>query len=226
MTPTSFLEQVPLALVLGAGFVTLLSPCGYVLLPAYISYLLGGKVTIKGALRGTLVSVMGIFLVFGAAGLAVGLASQLIQSIVPHLTLVAGVIILILGASKAFEFSLPLMGLPSRFGGKIRPGGFFVYGLIYAFTASGCTFPIFFAVVLYASLAPGLGALVTMLTYAFGVAVPLIATGVLAARASQEIITRAASIAPKLHRASGVILMAAGAYLIYYYYTNFLATTL
>ena len=47
-----FLEQVPLVLVLSAGFVTLLSPCGYILLPTYVTYYLGGEVTLRGALRG------------------------------------------------------------------------------------------------------------------------------------------------------------------------------
>lgn len=60
----SFLEQVPLALVLGAGFVTLLSPCGYALLPGLIGYLLGGKVTVRGALRGALTAIFGILIVF------------------------------------------------------------------------------------------------------------------------------------------------------------------
>lgn len=221
-----FLEQIPLALVFGAGFVTLLSPCGYILLPAYISYYLGGKVTLKGALRGTLTSIIGIFLVFGAAGLMVGLASSLIQSIVPHLTLIAGIIIFVIGVSKAFEFDLPFLGLPSKLRGSIKPSGFFTFGIVYAFTASGCTLPIFFAVILYASLAPGFGAVITLFTYAFGVAIPLIATGILAAKANQLVITRLTNVAPKVHRASGFILMAAGAYLIYYYYTYFLVTTL
>lgn len=218
---SGFLEQVPLSLVLGAGFVTLLSPCGYILLPGYISYLLGGKMTLAGAFRGTFISSLGIFIVFGIAGVAVGLVSTVLESIVPHLTLVAGIIILVIGASKAFEFELPLMGLPSKYGGRIKPGSFFTYGIVYAFTASGCTFPIFFAVLLYASLAQGVGSFVVMLIYALGVSAPLIVTGILAAKANQEILTRIAYLAPKIHRVSGFILVIAGIYLIYYYYINF-----
>lgn len=217
-----FLGQIPLVLVFSAGFVTLLSPCGYVLLPVYISYYLGGKVDLKGALRGSLTSVLGILLVFGAAGLTLGFASSLIQSIIPHLTLIAGIIIFVMGVSKAFEINLPFPVLPTRFN---KPAGFFTYGVIYAFTGSGCTFPIFFSVLLYASLSPGLGSTITMLTYASGVAIPLIITAILAAKINQLALTRIAHIAPKIHRASGFALIAAGAYLTYYWYTNFLATT-
>ena len=38
-----FLEQVPLLLVLSGGFITLLSPCGYILLPSYVVYFLGER---------------------------------------------------------------------------------------------------------------------------------------------------------------------------------------
>nr|NIN52551.1 hypothetical protein [Nitrososphaeria archaeon] len=124
------------------------------------------------------------------------------------------------------EFNLPLIGLSSKLEGFISPKGFFTFGIAYAFTGSGCTLPIFLAVILYASLTPGLGALITMLTYSLGVAIPLIATGVLAAKTNQVVIKRLAYMAPRIHRAAGFILMGAGIYLIYYYYVYFLAATL
>ncbi|MHA2278519.1 MAG: cytochrome c biogenesis CcdA family protein [Candidatus Kariarchaeaceae archaeon] len=216
---SGFLEQVPLALVLGAGFVTLLTPCGYVLLPAYISYYLGGKITFKGALRGALTSVLGIFVVFTAVGLTVSFTSYLIQSIIPYLTLIAGIIIVILGISKAFEINLPLIGM--SVGQRIKATGFFTYGLVYAFTASGCTFPIFFSVILYASLTPGLGALITMIIYSVGVAIPLIITAILASKINDLVLTRLTNYLPMLHKGTGIVLIITGVYLIYYWYTNY-----
>src|SRR3970282_1497372 len=96
----SFFEQVPLALVLGAGFVTLLSPCGYALLPGLIGYLLGGKVSIRGAVRGALTAIFGVLLVFAAVGIILSIASGLIRAIVPHLTIGAAVIIMTIGIAK------------------------------------------------------------------------------------------------------------------------------
>jgi len=221
-----FLEQVPLALVLSAGFVTLLSPCGYILLPSYITYYLGGEATLRDALRGGLTVVLGIFLVYGAAGLLAALASQVLNSVVPHLTLAAGLIIAAMGALKALEIEIPFLGSQTGLGGRIKPTGFFTFGVVYAFTASGCTFPIFFSVILYSSLSPGLGTLVTLLTYATGVAFPVVVTSLLASKLNQVVITRIASVAPRLQKASGYVLMLAGAYLVYYYYSNVQALTI
>ena len=214
----SFFEQVPLALVLGAGFVTLLSPCGYALLPGLIGYLLGGKVSIRGAVRGALTAIFGVLLVFAAVGIILSIASGLIRAIVPHLTIGAAVIIMTIGIAKIFELNLPVIGnAPSI---NIKPTGFFTYGIAYAFAGAGCTFPIFFAVLLYASTVPGIGALATMLTYSVGLAVPLLITSVLTATANDAIVRRIARLTGKIQRVSGSVLLAAGVYLIYSYLTS------
>ena len=214
----SFFEQVPLALVLGAGFVTLLSPCGYALLPGLIGYLLGGKVSIRGAVRGALTAIFGVLLVFVAVGIILSIASGLIRAVVPHLTIVAAVIIMAIGIAKIFELNIPVIGnAPSI---NIKPTGFFTYGIAYAFAGAGCTFPIFFAVLLYASTVPGIGALATMLTYSVGLAVPLLITSVLTATANDAIVRRIARLTGKIQRVSGSVLLAAGVYLIYSYLTS------
>ncbi|MCS4538899.1 MAG: hypothetical protein HYY67_08590 [Thaumarchaeota archaeon] len=214
----SFFEQVPLALVLGAGFVTLLSPCGYALLPGLIGYLLGGKVSVRGAVRGGLTAIFGVLLVFASVGIILSIASGLIRAVVPHLTIVAAIIIMAIGIAKIFELNIPVIGnAPSV---NIKPTGFFTYGIAYAFAGAGCTFPIFFAVLLYASTVPGIGALATMLTYSVGLAVPLLITSVLTATANDAIVRRIARLTGKIQRVSGAILLAAGVYLIYSYLTS------
>ena len=214
----SFFEQVPLALVLGAGFVTLLSPCGYALLPGLIGYLLGGKVSIRGAVRGALTAIFGVLLVFAAVGIILSIASGLIRAVVPHLTIVAAVIIMAIGIAKIFDLNIPVIGNAPNI--NIKPTGFFTYGIAYAFAGAGCTFPIFFAVLLYASTVPGIGALATMLTYSVGLAVPLLITSVLTATANDAIVRRIARLTGKIQRVSGSVLLAAGVYLIYSYLTS------
>ena len=214
----SFFEQVPLALVLGAGFVTLLSPCGYALLPGLIGYLLGGMVSIRGAVRGALTAIFGVLLVFVAVGIILSIASGLIRAVVPHLTIVAAVIIMAIGIAKIFDLNIPVIGNAPNI--NIKPTGFFTYGIAYAFAGAGCTFPIFFAVLLYASTVPGIGALATMLTYSVGLAVPLLITSVLTATANDAIVRRIARLTGKIQRVSGSALLAAGVYLIYSYLTS------
>jgi cytochrome c-type biogenesis protein len=214
----SFLEQVPLALVLGAGFVTLLSPCGYALLPGLIGYLLGGKVSLKGAVRGALTAIFGVLLVFASVGMVLSVVSGVIRAVVPHLTLAAALIIIAIGIAKIFELNIPVIGnAPSI---NIKPTGFFTYGIAYAFAGAGCTFPIFFAVLVYASTVPGIGALATMLTYSVGLAVPLLVTSVLTAMTNDVIVRKIARITGKIQRVSGLVLLVAGAYLVYSYLTS------
>ena len=214
----SFFEQVPLALVLGAGFVTLLSPCGYALLPGLIGYLLGGKVSIRGAVGGALTAIFGVLLVFAAVGITLSVASDLITVVVPHLTVAAATIIMAIGIARIFELNIPVIGIAPSI--TIRPSGFFTYGIAYAFAGAGCTFPIFFAVLVYASTVPGIGALATMLTYSVGLAVPLLVTSLLTATANDGIIRRIARITGKLQRVSGLVLIVAAVYLFYSYLTS------
>ena len=134
----------------------------------------------------------------------------------PYLTLVAGLIMSLLGLSKVLEDRIGAIDFGSSLGGRIKPTGFFTLGIVYAFTAAGCTFPIFFSVILYASLVPGIGTLVTMATYAIGVSLPVMLTSVFATKLNQVATERIARVAPNIQRASGYILVAAGFYLIYY----------
>ncbi len=214
----SFFEQVPLALVLGAGFVTLLSPCGYALLPGLIGYLLGGKVSIRGAIRGALTAIFGVLLVFAAIGMILSIASGLIRVVVPHLTVAAAVIIMAIGIAKIFDLNIPVIGKAPNM--TIKPTGFFTYGIAYAFAGAGCTFPIFFAVLVYASTVPGIGALATMLTYSVGLAVPLLVTSLLTGTANDAIVRKIARMTGKIQRVSGLVLIVAAVYLIYSYLTS------
>ena len=214
----SFFEQVPLALVLGAGFVTLLSPCGYALLPGLVGYLLGGKVTIRGAVRGALTAIFGVLLVFTAVGITLSIGSGWIRAVVPHLTIAAAGIIMSIGIARTFELNIPVIGKSPRI--TIKPTGFFTYGIAYAFAGAGCTFPIFFAVLVYASTVPGIGALATMLTYSIGLAVPLLITSLLAATANDAIVRKIARMTGKIQRVSGLVLIAAAVYLVYTYLTS------
>jgi cytochrome c biogenesis protein CcdA len=215
---------ISLFLILNAGFVTLLTPCGYILLPAFLAYYLGEDATFMDALRGGLLCVLGIFLVFGSAGLLVVLAAPVLQRAVPYLPLIAGLIILLFGVTKLFALELPFFGSVSSLGGKIKPTGFVTYGVVYAFTAAGCTFPIFFSVLLFASISSRLGAALIVLTYALGVAIPLLITSLLARQLNQLFLTRISEIAGRVHRFSGFVLILAGFYLVYYWYSNLFNT--
>ena len=51
-----------------AGVLVLLSPCGYALIPGYISYHLGSEVSVSRALQGGIISTIGLVAVFSILG--------------------------------------------------------------------------------------------------------------------------------------------------------------
>ncbi|MER7173964.1 cytochrome c biogenesis protein CcdA, partial [Streptomyces mesophilus] len=71
------MSDVPFALALGAGLLAAVNPCGFALLPAYLSLLVLGErpasraTAVVRALTATLAITLGFGAVFGIFGLAV-----------------------------------------------------------------------------------------------------------------------------------------------------------
>ncbi len=80
-----------------AGVFVLLSPCGYALIPGYISYHLGAEVSFIRALQGGVVSTLGLVAVFSILGIASSLISGLIRPYLTLFTVFSAVVVIILG---------------------------------------------------------------------------------------------------------------------------------
>lgn len=202
-----------------AGALTLLSPCGYALLPGYVSYYLGAKLTSTRAIAGGLASTLGLIILYSVIGLMAATLRGLIYPYLPTFTLIAAYIVIMMGVLMLMEVRFPSLQLVKAPG---RRGllGFFLFGIAYGLAASGCTAPIFLSVLLYALTVAGFfGSTITFLVYALGVGVPLILISLLVARAKESALRRFHRITPWLHKASGTILILVGIYLIYFYYS-------
>jgi cytochrome c-type biogenesis protein len=206
-----------------AGVFVLFSPCGYALLPGYISYYLGSEVTIPRALRGGAASTAGLIAIFSFIGLGSSLIGGLIKPYITLFPVFAAVILIILGVLILAEVNLPYL---INIGPSNRKGltGFFIFGIAYGLAAAGCTAPIFLSILLIAVMGSGtFGGLLTFLVYALGVGFPLIITSVLVASAKQPLISRIRNLTPRLYKLSGVVIILVGFYLIYIYLTSGLA---
>ena len=204
-----------------AGVLVLLSPCGYALIPGYISYHLGSEVSVSRALQGGLISTIGLVAVFSILGLGSFLISGLIKPYLTLLTVFSAVVVIILGGLILSGFSFPSTFL--RLGGSSKRGmtGFFVFGIAYGLGAAGCTAPVFFSVILIGMLDGGVfGGFLTFTLYALGVGIPLIITSILVATAKRPLISKISGLTPKLFRFSGVVMILVGIYLIYTYMTS------
>jgi cytochrome c-type biogenesis protein len=221
----------PLAVYLASGMVATVNPCGFAMLPAYLSYFLGvegggpaegeGRSPTAGvwqAFRVALAVSAGFLAVFSVAGLAVELTSLPVYENVPWISLVIGVALLALGVAMLAGFE-PLVRLP-----KLDRGGrgrtvrsMFVFGVSYAIASIGCTLPTFLVAVSGTidreTVADGL---VVFGVYALGMTLVLLALTVAIALARTSIVRFLRSTRAYVGRVAGGLVALAGAYVAYY----------
>jgi len=215
-------EFTELTFILSAGALTLLSPCGYPLFIAYLSYYVGSKIPFKKIIAGGSVAAVGFLMVFFAIGIASAVVGQVALHYVPMLQVVAGLIVIVLGIVSLFGAKLPLR-IPS-FTPSARSGlsGLFVFGVAFGMATAACSIPIFLTIILLAMTSGGiLEVTLTFLVYALGMSVPVVVSGILVATAREAALKRLVRMRPWLDKASGVIMILVGVYLIYYYLTTY-----
>jgi cytochrome c-type biogenesis protein len=174
---------VPVALL--AGVVSFFSPCVVPLLPGYLSYMTGmGAAEVAAGHRrgrmllGTLLFVLGLAVVFVAAGVAFGAFGQLLVEYRAVITRVLGVVIIVLGLAFAGVISLGsrdlrIQRLPAA-GLAAAP----LLGAVFALGWTPCIGPAL-AVVLNLGLTEGtaLRGAVLGFAYALGLGVPFVIAG-------------------------------------------------
>lgn len=216
--------DAPLALAFTAGMVATVNPCGFAMLPAYLSYYLGLDSTSddraglgRALLVGTAVSA-GFLALFAVAGSIVSWTSFNVVEASPWLTIGIGVVIAALGLAFAFGWD-PAVALPklNRRGKDRGLGSMFVFGLSYAVASLSCTLPAFTGVVASTfGRESFLSGLATFLAYGLGMALLLMVLTVALALARRGIVTGLRRALPYVQRASGFIMALMGAYLVWY----------
>ncbi len=107
---------VPLALAFGAGLLATLNPCGFALLPAYVSYVVGqdtanGKATAWAqALRGGVLGLplaAGFLLVFIVAGGILAAGGRLLAHLFPWMAILVGLGLVALGGWTLLSGRVP-----------------------------------------------------------------------------------------------------------------------
>lgn len=219
--------DAPLALAYAAGMVAAFNPCGFALLPAYLSYYVGvdepeagagpAAATLRGLAVGAAVTA-GFVVVFGVAGTLVTELSLSVQRVTPWLSVVLGLALLVLGGAMLAGFqprlSLPKVGRAARGRGL---GAMFVFGVSYATVSLSCTLPVFLAAVAGtfrdASFASGMAGFAA---YALGMGTVLLVLTVAVALARRSLVAGLRRAVPLVQRFSGGLLVVAGAYVAYY----------
>lgn len=224
------------AVALGAGLLASVNPCGFALLPAYLSLLVVGRpgeepaptgVAVRRALGLTAAMTLGFVLVFGVFGLVVQPIASGVQAYLPWFTVVLGVVLAALGAwllaGRAMP-SVPRLGRVGRGGGRPltrSPLSMLGFGVGYALASLTCTVAPFLAVVVTAfridSTLTGVGLFVA---YAAGMGLVVgtlaVATALAAGAVRGGLVARVRASSATLARISGALLLLAGAYVAWY----------
>ncbi|GAB3164359.1 cytochrome c biogenesis CcdA family protein [Myceligenerans halotolerans] len=216
------------AVAFGAGVVAAVNPCGFALLPAYLSLFVLGEqrsrpAAVGRAIRATLALTLGFAGVFLLFGLAVAPVAAAVQAYLPAFTVVLGLVVAAAGGWLLAGRSLPSITIGRRPGKQGAPtagfGSMTGFGASYAIASLGCTVAPFLAVVVTAFRVDSpLAGVLLFLTYAgaMGLMVGTAAVGVALAR--DGLIARARRSGSWLPKAGGALLLVAGLYVGWYGY--------
>jgi cytochrome c-type biogenesis protein len=217
--------NAPLAIAFGSGMLATVNPCGFAMLPAYLGYFLGVEghdrdvqASIGRSLSVGLSVSAGFLAVFSVVGLAIYHLSASVTRWTPWATIIIGVGLVVLGIAmlRGFEpvVSLPKLGR----GGRERTGqSMFVFGVSYAIASISCALPLFTGAVAGTFRRENLASsLAVFVAYSLGMTLVLLALTVSMGMARQSIVHWLRRGLPYVTRASGLLLIAAGAYLTHY----------
>ena len=222
--------EAPFAIAFGAGLVATLNPCGFAMMPAYLSYFMGTQqdeeLSRSASLRRALVvgGVMSLafLLVFGVTGLAITLGFRAVIDWIPWIALGVGGLVVILGVAMLFGYELTV-GLPKTKQAGTGKGlrSVFGFGISYGLASLSCTLPVFLSVVAIQLTASNLvTGVTTFIVYGLGMSMMLMGVTLVMALGRQTIVRRLRASARYINRISGVVLVLAGGYIIWFWGTT------
>ena len=226
----------PLGFAFGLGIAAAFNPCGFVLLPAYMGLYLGdddegdsekgvlGRLG-KGVVVGLTVTA-GFVLLFGAAGLVIGLgARSVVAGVLPWLGLAIGVALCVLGAwlvGGGKLYSELAQRVADRVGdpGETNVRGYFLFGVSYGVASLSCALGPFFAVIgtsfAASTLAKSFG---QFLLYATGMGVVIVTLTIGMALFKEAVGGALAKAMPFVGTVGSWLMVVAGAYIVFYWLT-------
>ncbi|WP_309232386.1 cytochrome c biogenesis CcdA family protein [Micromonospora tarensis] len=211
-----------LLLALTAGMLGAVNPCGFALLPAYLSLLVAGGSDTRGAVGRALTAAAGLtvgyVLVFGAFGLALAPLAGWLRPRLPWLTVALGVLLVLAGCWLLAGRRLPAPGWSARAPRLTRSWpSMALFGAAYALASLGCAIAPFLAIVVTSLQADSTGrglALFGAYALGMGLVVAVAALGVALVR--DGLLARLRVAGALVPRLSGLVLLLTGGYVAWY----------
>jgi cytochrome c-type biogenesis protein len=219
--------DLPLALAFAGGLVATVNPCGFAMLPAYLSFFVSldsdapqrGPESILRGLRVGLVVSAGFLVVFGLAGLLLSTGAQLVIGVIPWMAIVVGVALAALGLWLLSGRDLPVkLPGPKRGTTGRRPAALMGFGIAYALASLSCTLPVFLTVVAGTLTRSSVsGGIAMFAAYAAGMTLPLLGISVALALGKGAAVRRLRAFTRYANRVAGGLLVAAGGYIVLFW---------
>lgn len=212
------------ALAVGAGMLAAVNPCGFALLPAYLSLLaLGDQSPTRPraaarALEMTTAMTLAFCAVFVVFGLLLSPVAAIVQRHLPWFTIALGLLLLGLGIWLLTGRAIPGLRIGSRGGSPARSlASMLGFGVSYALASLSCTIAPFLAVVVTAFGAGSVWAGVALfIAYAMGMGLVVGTAAVAGALANTSLLGRMRRLGRTVPQATGALLVLAGGYVAYY----------
>jgi cytochrome c-type biogenesis protein len=226
------------ALALSAGVIAAFNPCGFAMLPAYMSYYVGTTTNLtvlhgepeptfaRRLLKATQVGstvALGFVTVFGVLGVLFSSLLSRVIDYVSYISMAVGLVLVGIGIAMLRGFAPKINALKvskSKSGSGLA--AMYVYGLSYAVVSLSCGFAGFATTVVAASRTKSfLSSMLVYLSYSLGMALVLITLTIAVAFAQQAMVRGMRKILPYVDRVSGVLLILGGFYISYYGYFEY-----
>jgi len=217
------IDWILITLAFTSGLVAFFAPCSFLLLPSYITHYIGRRnkkfkeeKIIEGLKIGGLASI-GFIILFGSVGIIILLLGQSVKVLIPIIAVATGLILIIIGilhlVGKDIAINMPHLKLKGTSGSKQS----IMFGMAYAIASLGCTFPLFLSIVVMAIAAESiLGRMLPIASYTLGMSILMISVTLLASVSKKILLRKMNHIMPYFKKISGVIMILAGLYMIYW----------
>ena len=232
-------DLLPFGFAFVAGMVAAVNPCGFVMLPAYLTIYLRDESDINDdtslsgvAKRGTkavyvsLAMGLGFVALFGSAGLLVSASQELVKEALPWIGFTLGILMALLGAYILIGGKI-YTGIAQQMADRVGDprvsslGGYFLFGVSYALASLSCTLPIFLSVVTSSFGRDGFASgIIQFVAYAGGMAFLIMIVTIGIALFKSAILGPLRRSMQYVERVSAVILAVVGAYLVFYWLTE------
>lgn len=232
-------DLLPFGFAFVAGMVAAVNPCGFVMLPAYLTIYLRDESDVEEgtgvlgvakrsskAIYVSLAMGMGFVALFGTAGLLVSASQELVKEALPWIGFTLGILMALIGAYILIGGKI-YTGMAQQMADRVGDprvsslGGYFLFGVSYALASLSCTLPIFLSVVTSSFGREGfINGIIQFVAYAGGMAFLIMIVTIGIALFKSAILNPLRRSMQYVERVSAVILAVVGAYLVFYWLTE------